>query len=323
MTNSRKRLIIDTDPGGDDMQAILIALGSENLEIEAITTVAGNVGIENTTRNALRILELGRAERIPVHAGASQAIGGGKVRATEVHGVDGLCGSTMPEPQGRPASEDAVGFLVETLRNAPRESVYLAVLGPMTNVALALRQEPSISSALAEIVVMGGAFGEYEGVPSSGNITPYAEFNIHVDAVAADVVARSGVPMTWFPLDLTHQALADSRHIEMFRNVPGIGEQVAGVLVAYGEFDRKQWNIDSAPIHDAHVTAYLADPSIYRLEEGVVEVVVEEEGRLGQTVFHRRVGGVHNVATGLDMERFFQLALSTMTNVGQRSEQAL
>src|SRR6185436_6266244 len=196
------RIIIDTDPGQDDAVALLLALAERDaLDLVGITTVAGNVPLPLTTANALRILELARREDVPVFAGASQPLLRALCTAESICGADGLDGGALPPPRIAAQDRHAVTFLIDTLQTAAEHSVTLCPIGPLTNIALAFAQEPSLASKVERIVLMGGA-------RDLGNVTPAAEFNFFVDPHAAAMVLRLPVQIVVFGLHATHQAIA-------------------------------------------------------------------------------------------------------------------
>lgn len=195
------RVLIDTDPGIDDAVAILYALASPKFEVLGITTVAGNIGIGRTTRNAGRILALMGREDIPVHAGAAGPLARKGFEVAEIHGADGLGGVEFPMP-AVPAKDDAVGFLARTLLREPASEVVLMVLGPMTNIARLFREHPVAARRVNRIIAMGGALRD------KGNIGPRSEFNMAADPEAADIVLGSGLPIVLVPLDVTRQVRA-------------------------------------------------------------------------------------------------------------------
>lgn len=298
-----KRIIIDTDPGVDDLFAILMALGSPEVRVEAITTTPGNVGIETTTRNALRILTYARRHDVPVYRGALGPVARPLRTASDVHGADGLHGMALPEPIVPERPEPAVEYLCRTLLNADPGTYWLACLGPLTNLALALRREPAIASRLAGVVLMGGGFDTYrfetsKGViGSKGNVTSYAEFNIYADPEAAAEVVRSSLLLYWFPLDVTHQTLVAEAEIEHLRSVPMAGPALAELASAYGAFSRKRWGTLASPIHDANVISYLEAPSRYVLTRGTVKVCTEDQScHRGETQYEESANGLHHVA---------------------------
>jgi purine nucleosidase len=217
MPQSRK-IIIDTDPGQDDAVAILLALGSAELEIVGMTAVAGNVPLKLTEKNARKICELAGRPDIKVYSGAIRPLARELVTAEEVHGETGLNGPQLPEPTMKLQDQYAVDFIVETLMKEESGTITLCALGPLTNIALALIREPKIAPRIKEIVLMGGGF--FEG----GNVTPTAEFNIYVDPHAANVVFKSGIPIVMMPLDVTHKALTTAKRTQAYRK---LGTRVA------------------------------------------------------------------------------------------------
>ena len=192
-----RRIIIDTDPGRDDAAAILLALASPELEVVGIVAVAGNVPLHHTARNALRVVDLSGRSDIPVYLGCDRPIARKLVTSEHVHGQTGLDGYELPEPTGV-AREHGVEFVIETVMSAAPGTITLCQLGPLTNAGTALVKEPRIAGRVREIVLMGGACREF------GNVTPAAEYNIYADPEAADIVLKSGIPITMAPLDVTH-----------------------------------------------------------------------------------------------------------------------
>lgn len=275
----RYRIIIDTDPGQDDAVAMLLAFASPEIEVLGVTTVAGNVPLPLTTRNALRIVELAGRPDVPVHAGASHPLVRSLVTAEEVHGQTGLDGPDLPEPRIAAREAHAVDFLVETLRAEPAGTVTLCVLGPMTNIALAFARAPEVVPRVARIVAMGG--GRFEG----GNITPVAEFNIFADPHAAQAVLHAGVPVVLHPLDVTHGARTSRQRIEAFRALgTRVGAAVAEMLAFAQVYDMERYGADGGPLHDPNVIAWLIRPDLYQGRDVNVEVETGSELTMGQTV---------------------------------------
>jgi len=274
-----RKIIIDTDPGQDDAVAILLALGAPELEVLGITCVAGNVPLALTQRNARIVCELAGRTDIPVFAGATRPMVRPLVTAEYVHGKSGLNGPELWEPTMPLRKEHAVDFIVKTLRLNRDGAVILCVLGPLTNIALALIKAPDIAEHIHEIVLMGG--GCFEG----GNTTPAAEFNIYVDPHAAKVVFQSGIPLVVMPLDLTHTALTTRARVERFK---GLGNK-AGVFTAemldfFERFDKEKYGSEGAPLHDPNVIAYLLKPEIYKGREVNIEIETESALTMGMTV---------------------------------------
>ncbi|MER8590819.1 nucleoside hydrolase [Mesorhizobium sp. M1182] len=274
-----RRIIIDTDPGQDDAVAILLALGSAELEIVGITAVAGNVPLKLTEKNARKICELAGRPDVKVYAGAIRPLARELVTAEEVHGKTGLNGPQLPEPKMKLQDEYAVDFIVETLMNEESGTITLCALGPLTNVALALIREPKIAPRIKEIVLMGGGF--FEG----GNVTPTAEFNIYVDPHAADVVFKSGIPIVMMPLDVTHKALTTAKRTKAFRKLgTRVGTATANMLEFFERFDEEKYGTDGGPLHDPCVIAYLLKPKLFKGRNCNVSVETASELTMGMTV---------------------------------------
>ncbi|RWC47713.1 MAG: nucleoside hydrolase [Mesorhizobium sp.] len=274
-----RKIIIDTDPGQDDAVAILLALGSSELEIVGITAVAGNVPLKLTEKNALKVCELAGRPDIEVYAGAIRPLMRELVTAEEVHGKTGLNGPQLPEPTMKLQDQYAVDFIVETLMEEESGTITLCALGPLTNVALALIREPRIAPRIKEIVLMGGGF--FEG----GNVTPTAEFNIYVDPQAADVVFKSGVPIVMMPLDVTHKALTTAKRTQAFRALDTkVGTATAEMLEFFERFDEEKYGTDGGPLHDPCVIAYLLKPELFKGRNCNVSVETASELTMGMTV---------------------------------------
>ncbi|MCE8442022.1 nucleoside hydrolase [Rhodovulum sulfidophilum] len=275
-----RKIIIDTDPGQDDAVAILLALASpDEIEVLGLTAVAGNVPLALTQKNARMICELAGRHDIRIFAGCDRPLAGQLVTAEHVHGRTGLDGPTLPEPTMPLQEAHAVAFLIETLRAAPEGEVTLCPLGPLTNIATALREAPEIAPRIREIVLMGGAYFEV------GNITPAAEFNIFVDPEAAAIVFGSGIPITVMPLDVTHKALVTAPRNAAFRTLgTPVGRAVAAMTDFFERYDREKYGSEGAPLHDPCVTAYLIRPELFRGRH--INVEIETEGRFtrGMTV---------------------------------------
>ncbi len=277
---TRRKIIIDTDPGQDDAVAILLALASpDELEVLGITAVAGNVPLPLTQRNARIVCELAGHTDIPVHAGSDRPLARPLVTAEHVHGMTGLDGPALPDPEMPLQEGHAVEFIVDTLRNEPAGTVSLVPIGPLTNIARAFQDAPDILPRVQEIVLMGGAYFEV------GNITPSAEFNIYVDPEAAKIVFRSGVPLTVMPLDATHKALITEDRVEAFRQMgTRAGRMVAAWTDFFERFDKEKYGSEGAPLHDPCTIAYLLAPELFSGRHINVEIETDSELTLGMTV---------------------------------------
>jgi len=301
-----RKIIIDTDPGQDDAAAIMLALGSPELDILGITTVAGNVPLERTSTNARIILEFCSRPEVKVFAGADRPIARPLITAEHVHGKTGLDGPELHEPQMPLQAQHAVDFIVETLKREPAGTVTLCTLGPLTNIALALKKAPEIAGRVRELVMMGGGF--FEG----GNITPAAEFNVYVDPEAAAAVFKAGIPIVMMPLDVTHKVLTLKSRVEKLR---AIGSRPAKALVEmldfFERFDVEKCGSDGGPLHDPTVIAYLLKPELFAGRNCNVEVETASPLTVGMTVvdWWQVTGRNHNalVMKDVDADGFFAL----------------
>ncbi|WP_299887481.1 nucleoside hydrolase [uncultured Ruegeria sp.] len=277
---SARKIIIDTDPGQDDAVAILLALASpDEIDVLGITAVAGNVPLALTAKNARIVCELAGHTEIPIYAGCDRPLTRPLITAEHVHGKTGLDGPDLPDPQMQLTDGHAVDFIIDTLRAHEPGSVTLCPLGPLTNIATAFQKAPDIVDRVQEIVLMGGAYFEV------GNITPTAEFNIHVDPEAADIVFKSGRPIVVMPLDVTHKALVTKPRNDAFR---ALGNK-AGIATAqmtdfFERFDKNKYGSEGAPLHDPCVTAYLIRPELFSGRHVNVEIETTSELTLGMTV---------------------------------------
>jgi purine nucleosidase len=275
-----RKIIIDTDPGQDDAVAILLALASpEEIDVLGITAVAGNVPLALTAKNARIVCELAGHTEVPVYAGCDRPLTRPLITAEHVHGKTGLDGPDLPDPQMQLTGGHAVDFIIDTLREHDPGTVTLCPLGPLTNIATAFQKAPDIVERVQEIVLMGGAYFEV------GNITPTAEFNIHVDPEAADVVFKSGRPIVVMSLDVTHKALVTKPRNDAFR---ALGNK-AGIATAqmtdfFERFDKNKYGSEGAPLHDPCVTAYLIRPELFSGRHVNVEIETTSELTLGMTV---------------------------------------
>jgi len=302
-----RKIIIDTDPGQDDAAAIMLALGSPgDLEILGITTVAGNVPLPLTSRNARIVLEVCGRPDVKVFAGADRPVARPLITAEHVHGKTGLDGPELHEPQMPLQDGHAVDFIVETLLREPAGTVTLCTLGPLTNIALALEKAPGIAPRIRELVMMGGGF--FEG----GNITPAAEFNVYVDPEAAAAVLAAGIPIVMMPLDVTHKALTLKRRVEALK---AIGSRPATALAEmldfFERFDVEKYGSDGGPLHDPTVIAYLLKPELFTGRDCNVEVETGSPLTAGMTVvdWWQVSGRRHNarVMREIDADGFFAL----------------
>ena len=300
---SPKPVILDVDPGHDDAVALMMACGSPDLDLLAVTTVAGNVPLEKTTRNALRVLSLVGRTDVPVAAGASEPLHRPLRTAEDIHGESGLDGPEIPEANFAPDGRDAVSLIADTLRSAT-EPVTLVPVGPLTNMALFLRAHPDLKEKIYRISLMGGSIG-------LGNTTPAAEFNIFVDPEAAREVFESGLPVTMSGLDVTHQAGAGPAERERLRSTGGIGGVVAGFLDFFAATYEGVFGFDAPPLHDPVALAAVVDPRVLKTRPMRVDVECDSDLTRGETVcdFYGVTGRQPNADVGVELDRdaFFEL----------------
>jgi purine nucleosidase len=310
-----RSIIIDTDPSPDDAVAILVALASpDELDVLAVTTVAGNVPLSLTSKNVRKALELAKRTETPVYAGASAPLVRKLVTAEHVHGRTGFDGYELPDPAMPLASGFAPEAIVDLVMRRKPGEVTLCCLAPLTNIALALAKEPRLAGHVREIVVMGGAFSE------GGNITPAAEFNIFVDPEAAKRVLECGAPVTMIPLDCTHQALTTAARLKRLR---AIGTPVAEAfyhLLKFNKiFDEQKYGWEGGPLHDATVIAYLLAPDIFSGRKVNVAVECASPLSLGMTVvdWWAVTEKAPNVLflREIDADRYFDLVIERLARI--------
>jgi len=276
----RHPIIIDTDPGLDDAVAILLAFAAaEELEVLGLVAVAGNLPLAQTERNARRVCELAGRHDVPVYAGCARPILRPLATAERVHRETERDRLLLPVPTTALQPQHGVDFLVETLRASEARTITLCALAPLTNIAMALVKAPEITGKIRELVVMGGACFEL------GNVTPAAEFNMHLDPHAAAIVFDSGIPITMIPLDVTHQLVSTPARLAALRILGNrCGPAVAGLLTSFEKNRRPKFGARARALHDPAVIGYLLRPASYRGRE--VNVVIETQSPLttGMTV---------------------------------------
>jgi inosine-uridine nucleoside N-ribohydrolase len=298
-------IVLDCDPGHDDAIAILLALASPEIELTAVTTVAGNQTLEKTTANALRILELAGRADVPVFEGAAAPILRERDVAAHVHGESGLDGPDLPPAATPKKPEHAVEYLARVY-GRPGPKPVLVPTGPLTNVGLLFATYPDARPE--RIVLMGGSIGE-------GNRTPAAEFNIWADPEAAQRVFAEGLDTTMVGLDVTHEAQIRDEHTERMRSSGRIGKAVAELMDFYARFHRERYpDLVGSPMHDPVCIAHLVDPTLVQIEPAQIDVDCTEGPSRGRTNVDRRNRehfGPPNatVGVGIDGERFAELVV--------------
>ena len=275
--NGPFRVIIDTDPGVDDALALLLALRSPELKIEAITPVAGNVPLELTLPNALRMVEIAGRTDIPVAAGAKAPLLRRLVTATYAHGENGLGGAVFPEPKTKPVKEPAAELISQVVGRFPGE-VKLLTIGPLTNIATALNTDPELAGLVRALVMMGGSL-------SGGNITPAAEFNIYVDPEAARIVFQSGIPITMVGLDVTRKTSLTEEHLHQLQAGESPVSRAAATIARNAmEHHRERGFVVGPNMHDSLAVAGFINPSLLTLKEYYVDVETSGELTAGETL---------------------------------------
>jgi purine nucleosidase len=307
-----RNLIIDCDPGVDDAIALLLTFASPELHLIGISTVAGNVPLAQTQKNARQICQLAGRIYVPVYAGCSRPILRPLITAGDIHGTTGLGGLTLPEPQMPVQPRHSVDFLIETLMGSV-DPVTVATLGPLTNLAIAFLKEPRIALKIDELVMMGGAI-------SQGNITPSAEFNFYVDPHAAQVIFSSGIKLTMISLDITHTVLTTPERLSTIRTIgTPVCATAAELLSYYGIEESKRKGMAGSPLHDPCVIAYLIQPELFTFKSLFVEVETMSNLTMGRTVVdlwgttHRAPNA--NVVMSIDTEGFYQLLTKRLASL--------
>ena len=310
---AKKRIIIDTDPGIDDALAFLLALASPEIEVEALTTVVGNCSVDDATRNAICVLDLVHANHIPIARGVERPLIQTLVYSGNVHGDNGLGYAVLPPPSRKATPIHAVDLLIEKITAAPGE-ITLVTIGPLTNVALAIRHEPRLAMLLKDMVIMGGA------IKQPGNVTPNAEFNIHSDPHAAAIVFHSGIPITLVPLDVTSQVILKGSVLEKLRKIPSpIARFVVDSNQQYLEFHQKFENVDGCLVHDPLALAVAFAPDLVQTQDLYVDVDISGGVSMGRTFadfFPARSPKPNmKVALGVDARRFMWLLLERVNSL--------
>lgn len=275
-----RKIIMDCDPGHDDAIALLLASRSDNLKILGVTTVAGNSELENTTRNARKILDYAGVTDVDVYPGCDKPMMRPLYRLTGaiIHGEDGLGGPKIPDPITPVKEEHGVDFIIRTLRQSD-EKITLIPTGPLTNIAMALIKAPDIREKIDRIVIMGGA------VVDPGNITSAAEFNIYVDPEAAKIVFASGCNIYLNTLDVSMKAVFYEDDIEALRSQGGkVSDIVAQLLDFFASTHVKHFGFKACPIHDALCVGVLIDENLIEYQKTFLDISVNDPLTLGETV---------------------------------------
>ena len=304
-----RRVILDCDPGHDDAMAILLAAASPAIELQAITTVAGNQTLEKTTLNARRVCSIAGITDVPIAAGCDRPLQREPIVASEIHGASGLDGVDWEDPTVEMDPRHAVDLIVE-IADSDELPLTIVACGPLTNVATALARSPQLASRLERIAIMGGAIG-------LGNWSPSAEFNIVADPEAAAAVIGSGVPVTLVPLEVTHRALATNEVIARIAELgTPVGDMSVSLMRYFAETYQREFGFDAPAVHDPCAVAAVIDPSIVASRYMNVAIDTASELSLGRTVcdVYGKTGRPPNADVGLDLDvdRFWDLMVDAL-----------
>ena len=312
-----KHIILDSDPGIDDSLAILLALASPEIVLDGISTIHGNASTAQVTRNALAILELAKAGDIPVYKGCDLPLVKESLLSPETHGDSGLGYAKLSEPQSRPQIKHGCDFLIESILSSQNE-ITLVAIGPLTNVAMAIRKEPRIVEKVKEVFIMGGA------IQHAGNTTALAEFNTFVDPHSAHIVFHSGMPITLTPLDVTYQCIFLKADLDRLLRIDSpITKFIADATRFYMEFHDEYQKIDGCVINDPMTLALTFMPEICDYQELVVDVDISTGVGLGNTFadFYNYEKKAPNmkVAMGVRPRMFMELFLERMEKLSKKT----
>ena len=309
-----RKIILDCDPGHDDALAMMLAHGSPEIDLVAVTTVAGNQTLERVTRNAQSVATVIGMTGVPIAAGCDRPLVRTQQVAATIHGESGMQGPRLREPTTAIAPLHAVQLIIDTVMSHEPGEITLVPTGALTNIALAVRLEPRIVPRVREVVLMGGGYHK-------GNWSAVAEFNIKVDPEAAHIVFGAGWPVTMVGLDLTHQALATPEVVDRIR---AVGTQparfVLELLASFGQAYREHENFDSPPVHDPCAVALLIDPNVISTRRVPIAIELTGAETLGMTVADFRgkppADCPTRVAVDLDFDRFWELVIDALVRIG-------
>jgi purine nucleosidase len=272
-----KRILIDADPGIDDACAILLALASPELSLEGISIVHGNCSLEQGARNGISVLELANASHIPVTKGCENPLVQPSLLAPETHGNTGLGYAKLPSPRSSPIRKHGCDFLIEKILSSPGE-ITLVAIGPLTNIALAIRQEPRLVHSVKELIIMAGA------IRHEGNTTALAEFNTYVDPHAAHIIFHSGMPMTLVPLDVTYECILTIQDVQRLQTIDSpISTFIKDSTRFYMEYHDDYQGIEGCVINDPLALALTFAPELCDYQELPVDVDISGSVSMGKT----------------------------------------
>jgi len=310
-----KRIIIDTDPGIDDACAILLALASPELALEGLSIVHGNCSLEHAAINGLSILELANARRIPVAKGCELPLVQPSLLAPETHGNTGLGYAKLPSPRIKPQVQHGCDFLIERVLASPGEITIVAI-GPLTNVAMAIRKESRFAKEVKELIVMGGA------IRREGNTTALAEFNTYVDPHAAHIVFHAGIPTTLVPLDVTYPCVLTQGDVDrLLQTESPLTRFVADATRFYMEFHDEYQGVQGCVINDPLALALTFAPELCDYQELYVDVDISGGVSMGNSFAdfynHTKKTANMKVALGVRPRDFIELFLERMEKLAK------
>jgi purine nucleosidase len=310
-----QKIILDCDPGHDDAIAILLAHGSPEIELLAITTVVGNQTLDKVTHNALVMARVAGLTGIPIAAGCDRPLVRDISFHGDIHGESGLDGPQLPEPTQQQDGRHAVDLIIDTVMSHEASTITLVPTGGLTNIALAVRKEPRLAERVKQVVLMGGGY-------HTGNWSAVAEFNIAIDPEAAHIVFNERWPVVMVGLDLTHQALATPEVVaEIAALETGPARFVVDLLEFVGSTYKQSQGFDAPPIHDPCAVAYVIDPTVMTIRRAPVDIELSGGLTLGMTVADFRSPPPHDcttpVAVGLDHGRLWGLIVDALRRIGQ------
>ncbi len=310
-----KRILFDTDPGIDDSLAILLALASPELSVEGVSVVHGNCSVDQALANALGVLQLAGASDVPVARGFALPLVQPSLLAPETHGNGGIGYAKLPTPASKPVAAHSVDFLIDKITSAPGE-ITLVCIGPLSNLAVAIRKEPRLIQDVKEVIIMGGA------IRHQGNTTPLAEFNVYVDPHAAHMVYHSGMPITLVPLDVTYQCVLTRLDVARLQKIHSpITQFIADSTRYYMEFHDAYQKIEGCIINDPLALALAFAPELCDYEEHYVDVDISSGVSLGKTFadFYKATAKPANmkVALGVRARDFLELFIERMENLSR------
>ncbi|MEX6013035.1 ribosylpyrimidine nucleosidase [Mammaliicoccus sciuri] len=299
----KQKIILDCDPGHDDAITMLMAYIHTNIDLLGITIVSGNQTLEKTVKNGLSVAQHLNMD-VKIYSGASEPLVRERVVADNVHGETGMDGPVFDALNREPEDKRAVQFIIDTLLHSEGD-ITLVPTGPLTNIALAMKLEPSITSKIKEIVLMGGAYG-------NGNFTPSAEFNIFADPEAAHIVFKSGVPIVMMGLDVTNKTLCTPEIIKRMESTNNKAGQLFSDLMNFTlKTQFQEFGLEAGPLHDATTIGYLVNKDLFEVQDMYVEIDINRGPSYGRTVCDESdvLKKEHNVkvAKNVKVDEFFDL----------------